>query len=344
VFLLSAGLFLFIGHNISSLTQLQRLTWLFVGAGAIQVLVMVIGRFDLKVASLAVTNVGTVGSLFWVWIVAVTFSQVLCNRDLSRGRRLAVLAVGLSALGWCLLLSFSWASGWLPSLVALWAIVFLRFPRSAFAVSLLFVTPAMLAAGRFWESLMTTESYSWMTRVEAWRVMAGIIERNPWLGYGPANYHYYTPLFSILGYNLRFNSHNNYLDLLAQTGVVGLIAFGWFAFELFRLALALYRRVPQGFARAYVVGAIAGLTGSLLAGLLADWVVPFVYNIGLPGFRSSLLFWFFLGGLLAIKRIMASSHELRGAPARARGLDSRVGLRPAPMWARNTSTWSGFGD
>jgi O-antigen ligase len=255
-----------------------------------------------------------------------------------------VAAVGVVALAWALGVAIDWSSGWLPSLLTLGIVCLFRFPRTTIAMALLMAAPAMIASANAWESLMGNESWSWMTRIEAAIVMFDVVEANPWLGFGPANYHSYTKLFTLLGYRPRFNSHNNYLDLLAQTGVIGLIAFAWFAFELFRLALALYRRVPQGFARAYVVGAIAGLTGSLLAGLLADWVVPFVYNIGLPGFRSSLLFWFFLGGLLAIKRIMASSHELRGAPAHARGLDSRVGLRPAPMWARNTSTWSGFGD
>jgi O-antigen ligase len=291
-----------------------------------------------------VTNVRTVGSLFWVWLVAITFSQAFFNAALSPINRVGLVAIGVFAFSWALGVSIDWSSGWLPSLAALGIVCLFRFPRFTIGATLLLAAPAVMMSAAAWDSLMGNESWSWMTRVEAAEVMFEVVEANPWLGFGPANYRQYTKLFPILGYNLRFNSHNNYLDLLAQTGVVGLIAFGWFAFELFRLALALYRRVPQGFARAYVVGAIAGLTGSLLAGLLADWVVPFVYNIGLPGFRSSLLFWFFLGGLLAIKRIMASSHELRGAPARARGLDSRVGLRPAPMWARNTSTWSGFGD
>jgi hypothetical protein len=61
--------------------------------------------------------------------------------------------------------------------------------------------------------------------------------------------------------------------------------------------------MPRGFEQAYVLGAVAGLAGSLVSGLLADWIIPFTYNIGVRGFRSSLLFWFFLGGVLALKRI-----------------------------------------
>ncbi|NMC78657.1 MAG: hypothetical protein GYA59_04775 [Chloroflexi bacterium] len=34
--------------------------------------------------------------------------------------------------------------------------------------------------------------------------------------------------------------------------------------------------------------------------MLADWMLPFVYNIGFPGFQASLLVWLFLGGLVAM--------------------------------------------
>jgi O-antigen ligase len=133
-----------------------------------------------------------------------------------------------------------------------------------------------------------------------------IVQHNPWLGFGPANYYHYTLLYPILGWWVRFNSHNNYVDLVGQVGVVGLLAFGWIMAEVLRLAFRLRPRMPRGFERAYVAGAVAGLAGSLVSGLLADWIIPFTYNIGIRGFRSSLLFWFFLGGVLALKRIAST--------------------------------------
>jgi hypothetical protein len=41
--------------------------------------------------------------------------------------------------------------------------------------------------------------------------------------------------------------------------------------------------------------AIGGLIATLTAGMLGDWFLPFVYNIGLEGFRSSSFSWMFLG-------------------------------------------------
>ena len=122
---------------------------------------------------------------------------------------------------------------------------------------------------------------------------------------GPANYYWYTPLLRISGYyGLQFNSHNQYVDLIAQIGLIGLAAFAWFVWEIGRFGWRLRQVAPQGFAQGYVNGVLAGLAGSLVAGLLGDWILPFVYNVGFFGFRASLFTWLFLGGMLALKTIV----------------------------------------
>jgi hypothetical protein len=40
----------------------------------------------------------------------------------------------------------------------------------------------------------------------------------------------------------------------------------------------------------------------LCAMMLADWVFPFVYNIGFNGFASAMAGWFLLGGLVVLDR------------------------------------------
>ena len=47
----------------------------------------------------------------------------------------------------------------------------------------------------------------------------------------------------------------------------------------------------------------------LVAGMLGDWVIPFVYNVGLKGFRASVLGWIFLGGLVALQHIKSSQQN-----------------------------------
>jgi hypothetical protein len=40
----------------------------------------------------------------------------------------------------------------------------------------------------------------------------------------------------------------------------------------------------------------------LVAAYMGDWVLPFVYNVGLNGFRASVLAWMFLGGLVVLEK------------------------------------------
>jgi O-antigen ligase len=162
---------------------------------------------------------------------------------------------------------------------------------------------ALAGAPKVYELTMGGDNeYSLMTRVEAWRIMGEIVSINPLLGLGFANYSWYTPLFPILGYAVQFNSHNNFVDILAQTGVIGLLCFLWFAGAVGWIAWRLRTRVPDGFQRAYVIGALGGLAGTMAAAMLGDWVLPYVYNIGFAGFRYSVLAWVFLGGLLVIEQ------------------------------------------
>lgn len=56
-----------------------------------------------------------------------------------------------------------------------------------------------------------------------------IFPSGPFLGLGPASYCYYTPLYAILGWYVRFNTHNNDMDILMQTGILELICFFWVA-------------------------------------------------------------------------------------------------------------------
>ena len=59
------------------------------------------------------------------------------------------------------------------------------------------------------------------------------------------------------------------------------------------------QREREGFGAGYVNGVLAAAAGALVLMMLADWILPFVYNIGLPGFQASVLVWFFLGGPIA---------------------------------------------
>jgi len=252
---------------------------------------------------------GSVGSLFWVWLVAVSLSQSACNRDLKLLTRLFLFSIAAIALYRGLFLARSWVSGWVPLLVTVGIVAFFRSPRVAFSLSLLIPPAILLWGGRFIQSVSDTEQYSSMTRLEAWKVLWPLIEKSPLVGLGPSHYYYYTENLPILGWYVKFCSHNQYVDLVAQYGFLGLAAFCWLVLEITSTTLWLRPRVRTYFANSYLIGAVAGIGGTIVSGMLADWIIPFYYNIGIGGFRSSLLFWFFLGGVLALRRMTLDELE-----------------------------------
>src|SRR6185436_12535052 len=91
-----------------------------------------------------------------------------------------------------------------------------------FAIPLVVIGILYVALG-----LIASDDYSWGTRVDAWRIILEISRVSPLLGMGFSNYYWYTPLFPIRGYAVSFNSHSQYVDLIAQTGYLGLFAFLW---------------------------------------------------------------------------------------------------------------------
>jgi O-antigen ligase len=305
IFWIAAMAFLLAGYRAPALPWLPRLTWLYLALAGFYLLGRLLPGGLLPVDRFYV-GAATANSLFWVWAVALAAGQSLGNKDLRTAWRLALAGVALAALFVAFFQARGWVSGWLPALIALVATLWMGSPRLAVAASLLGGLALLFDQAivfRAVESLLRGENtYSLVTRLEAWRVLAEVIKVSPVLGLGPSNYYWYTPLFPILGWRVNFSSHNNYVDVAAQTGILGLVCLLWFAASMARLALRMRNTAPAGFERAYVQAAFGGLLGTMAAGMLADWFLPFVYNIGLSGFRMSLIGWVFLGGLVALAR------------------------------------------
>lgn len=299
LFWLSAAAFLLVGNRIRDVRWLKRMTWLFMTLGAFYLagrFVPPIGRYTVRIF-----QDGADGSLFFVWLVALSFGQAAFNRQLRPIWRVSLGGIVAAVLVLGFFLNRNWSSGWVPPLVAIFFAIWFGAPRLALPATVVGGAIGLLKYSAISGLLLNHyKQYDILTRTAAWDTLIHVIKINPIIGLGPANYYWYTPLYTILGYNVKFNSHSNYMDLIAETGVVGLFFFVWFAWEIGRLGFHLRNRVKPGFEQAYVYGALGGLAGSLFAGFLGDWFIPFVYNVGFKGFRASVLGWLFLGGLLAL--------------------------------------------
>lgn len=322
LYLLAVGAYLVMSHRISE-RGLNWMVWVFLGLGGIYMILRFLFSYVGYVVMPALNRFqdGAFGSFFWVWFLCLLIGQGLFNKKLpGLIRGIFLLLAGLTFYV-AFFLARGWTSGWLPALLGVLVVLWLGFPRMRYLILL----SVILIVGSRWQAIYNNiasvimvgdNAYSMITRVAAMKILFQIFEVNPIFGFGPANYYFYTPLFPILNYSVSFNSHNNYVDLLVQTGIFGFASFAFFIVQLVRLGLRLLGRVNEGFMKAYLLSALGGVIGGAAAGLLGDWMIPFVYNIGFYGFRASVMGWLFMGGIAAIERILEErecqpGHEIK---------------------------------
>jgi len=299
LFLFSVGAFVLYSQQIKEKIWLERLTWIFLFFGGFFIIMRAFPAFGHQFTRYY--QKGSTGSPFWIWMVALSVSQALLNKDLDNRFRILLGGITLATLWVGLFPNRSWASGWLPPLIAMIVIVVFWKPRLGYIIALIFGISFVLNYDRIIALVLSEEQYSWITRLAAWKILWEIISVNPFFGLGPSNYYFYTPLYPILNWFVNFSSHNQYIDLIAQIGLFGFFCFSWFILRIIITGINLLKVKLDGFSHAYVVGLLGGLGGTLAAGMLGDWIIPFVYNIGFAGFQSSILVWIFLGGLVALK-------------------------------------------
>ncbi len=313
IFAFSAGAFWLSANLVRDEEWLWRLTSAFMllagGAAILKVLPGMSGLVD------RFTTIAFIRPPLWVLLTALAGGQLLFNRNLSWAWRLFLVAILGAALAFSFVQQQDSASNWLGIAVALGTLAWLRYPRLRWPATVLIMvltiagvllpTVYRFAGG---DAEWTLSGGSRMVLIE--RVI-DVSMRNPITGLGPAAYRRYAAM-EPLQYGHAFwimpsvSSHNNYVDLFSQVGLLGLAFFLWFCVEVAHLGYNLHRRFRTGFKAAYVNAILAAGVGGLVIMLLADWILPFVYNIGFPGFQASVLVWLFLGGLVAIDKLPAS--------------------------------------
>lgn len=297
IFALSVGVLFLMAHLVKDMLWLKWIVWVFFGLGA----VYIFARF----AEISIIDnfyhIGfTASAMFWTWLVVLALGQVIYNHQLKLRYKLFLAGLVLMTMIVAYVQANDWKSGWVPPLAGIGVLLAIKFKKYIIFTIPFVVLGIAYAIG----VLVSSDAYSWGTRVDAWVIILKIsLEVSPILGMGFSNYYWYTPLFPIRGFSVSFNSHSQYVDLIAQVGLVGLAIFLWIFFEFARTSWRLANQLQNGFARAYAYSILAGVVASLTAAFLVDWILPFVYNIGFQGFRASILMWMFFGGLVAIEQM-----------------------------------------
>jgi len=312
VMVLLPGCFLLVANNIRNVRWLQTLVWILLGEGLAVLFVDLgyhfgVGPIRALHAFLSTNGLIHINSqgLLSMWCMSLALALALFNRQLSWILRALLLAYVGAWVYWGFFIRITWLSGWVPAFAAAAVIAFLRSKR-LFVV--LVAVMVIGAGGYYWRTGFQRESErSGETRWAAYQVNWRITSKHLLFGTGPAGYaSYYMSYFP----DEAMASHSNYIDLIAQTGIIGSFFCLWFfavqAWNGYKLRLKLQGR--GDFTESMTAAVLAGTASCVIAMALGDWLLPFAYTQGIIGFDLAMLNWFFMGSLWALRYNLEDQH------------------------------------
>lgn len=245
--------------------------------------------------------------LWGLWYCAPLVGLIIAQPNIRWYWRLGLVALLGLHLYHVVIVNSLWVTGWLPTIVGIAAVVFLH-SRKLFFTLLLIVAliGGPWVVGYVTQVTQDNVEEGGLERLELWAQNWRVV-RDHWLfGTGPAGYAiYYMTFFRD---NAR-STHNNYLDILAQFGFVGLGLWLWFAGLSLWEGWRLITRAPPGLLRTTAIVATGGWFAAMASMMLGDWVLPFAYNQGIGGFKYTVYSWIFLGLLISLRQILAAEER-----------------------------------
>jgi O-antigen ligase len=309
MFALSAAALLLTANHFLKEVTLKRWTLIIIVLGAMGIGADVVG--------ISPNPLPAVKGGMQMWPFVLLFAQLLFNPDLKAKHHFIGWPILILWVYWVFFTNTLRTKGlWVPALFAMGILLCVRSVRWFLATgalgALMIVSTGTL--GRIIAN-ETASSY----RPLIWLDVIRMTSKNWLLGLGPANYMYYWPSLGLDSEALQealrrqpwmaarwatyitVPSHNMFVDIFAQSGLVGLLLFLAFLVVALRFAWHLARRLQPGFLQAHAYAVFCGFASlSIGSFFFADWLLPFVYNISIRGFQHSVYSWLLLGTLVSI--------------------------------------------
>jgi len=230
--------------------------------------------------------------------------------------RSSYLGFGVSLIFMALLFIFSRGKSFIKENKKIFIVVLV----AIFIITFLFVVPNPLnKSGTIIHKIKSrisitqlTQSYPIITRIANWKFTTLMIKDHPLLGSGIGTYKYnslrYQAKFLDQGQNRSFypsgfadKAHNEYLQLWAEIGIIGLGIFAWLIISYFNYGLRFIKKEKDY----YRQGIIIGLMGAVVA-VLVDGI--FGFPLHLPA--TVILFWLVLALTIATIKSEADAEEI----------------------------------
>ncbi|MEZ4836801.1 MAG: O-antigen ligase family protein [Caldilineaceae bacterium] len=289
---------LLVSNKLVDLKWWRTLAWIMVGLGAFHFV-----SVELNLPTQQLISNGSRG-LFTAWVTGIAYALALFDEEQPLWRRGLLLVLVAAFLYQSMIKNTLWLSGWIPTLIICVVVTFYR-SKKLFALGVL-VGLVILAinAGTIYERVVVANVDEGGTeRLEIWSMNLAHVAKHPFFGMGPAGYAVYNMTYHPLDAR---STHNNYFDVLAQTGIIGFVAFLWMQWRFLVLGMKNCRRVThkRNFSAALGAVTLGGAVAAMVAMMLGDWVLPFAYNQTISGFDNAAYTWIFLGGIAALAHML----------------------------------------
>jgi O-antigen ligase len=262
-----------------------------------------------QVVMLAVPRTGVYLSWSWYFgLIAAPLAMASLKYEPSVLRRLGLVALALlpAAQGVATGKAFLYLYVIVSTLVVLWIrarrlCIFLAFALGMAGIVSQFVPPRSLLPG-FVEQLEDEEvnQQSWGGRsgrdalaVDAVNIWSG----HPLLGVGPGNSYPYMLRYSVIG-----TPHSQYLNLLVEQGIVGVMLFVAFVAGVIRFgfwAISVRRAREE---EVFLLGWFASFVAWSFCSITGDYMLHSIRNGGIEMFTGYYIHWVFLGAAVGVAR------------------------------------------
>jgi O-antigen ligase len=111
---------------------------------------------------------------------------------------------------------------------------------------------------------ITPDNYAVAERLAHWQAALNMASYHPWLGIGLGNYEAAYPAYQLLNWSEPLgHAHNYYLNILAEAGILGLLAYGKVWLSIIAMSWRA-RKHPDLLARSVIVGLLGTWTYLLI--------------------------------------------------------------------------------
>jgi len=152
------------------------------------------------------------------------------------------------------------------------------------------------------KGLTNIKQMAYVQRFLIWKSAWSMFKERPILGHGWGNFEILYPFHQ--GKYLKIeeyqpfrthanNAHNEILEIVSQTGILGLGIYSWLFILFFKMGMAGYKRLNIEYDKSLVLGLLAAILGMLLDNLL---------NVSLHFPMPALLFWILMGLVVGISQ------------------------------------------